>query len=127
MNSLRDMETRDFRTVTETKSAPSQITTRLLGSAETESMDGLDALLKSIHSVAVANRVEEVIVDMRELEFMNSSCFKTFVSWISALQDAEGGAKYKIRFLSDKKKHWQKRSLNALACFAVDLTAVETS
>ena len=43
------------------------------------------------------------------------------------LQDSAAEDQYKVRFLSDSKKHWQSRSLGALACFAVDLINIEPS
>jgi hypothetical protein len=48
------------------------------------------------------------------------------VSWIGQVQDLEAHRQYRIRFLSDDNKHWQRRSLGALSCFAVDLIQVET-
>jgi hypothetical protein len=64
------------------------------------------------------------VVDFRAFDFMNSSCFKAFVTWIGLVQELESG-QYKIRFLSDEGKHWQRRSLDALRCFAVDLIQIE--
>jgi hypothetical protein len=57
---------------------------------------------------------------------MNSSCFKAFVSWLGVLQDVDRVRQYRIRFLSDDQKHWQRRSLSALCCFAVDLVRIES-
>jgi hypothetical protein len=47
------------------------------------------------------------------------------VTWINTLQEAPADAQYKVRFVADEKKHWQNRSLGALACFAVDLIRIE--
>ncbi len=105
----------------------STLTARLIGSAENESKAFLDAYLKAIHDLATADAVREVVVDMRGLEFMNSSCIKAFVSWIGVVQDSPKEHQYRLRFLSDSKKDWQSRSLKALACFAADLITVETS
>jgi hypothetical protein len=57
---------------------------------------------------------------------MNSSCFKTFITWIVRVRNLAPDAQYKIRFLSDQEKHWQRRSLGALSCFAVDLIRIES-
>src|SRR5438445_8694831 len=54
-----------------------------------------------------------------ELEFMNSSSLKVFVSWIADLHD-EVDQTYKLRFLSNTRHHWQRRSLVSLRTFAVD-------
>jgi hypothetical protein len=65
-----------------------------------------------------------VVVDFRQLEFMNSSCFKAFVTWLQHLLDMPVERRYRIRFVSDPKRHWQARSLRALACFATELVEV---
>jgi hypothetical protein len=97
-----------------------------VGSADTHAGPALDSLLRSVHKAALAAKTREVIVDFRELEFMNSSCFKAFVAWLGDLQNLDVDKQYRIRFLSDDSKHWQRRSLSALSCFAVDLVQIET-
>jgi len=104
---------------------PTELQLRLVGTAETESMEALTALLKKLHTEALARGVREVTVDLRSLEFMNSSCFKAFVSWVGELEDVEIDRQYRIRFLSDESRHWQARSLGALTCFATHLIRVE--
>lgn len=98
----------------------------LMGSADSRVMARLAQLLTEVHREATVHKAAEAVVDFRALEFMNSSCFKAFVTWIVRIQGLPPQAQYKIRFLSDKNKHWQNRSLGALRCFAVDLIQVET-
>ena len=95
------------------------------GSADLRVMAKLTALLSAAHEEAARRKAPEVVVDFRSLDFMNSSCFKAFVSWIVRVQGLPADAQYKIRFLSDRGKHWQNRSLPALSCFAVDLIKVD--
>jgi hypothetical protein len=111
---------------TEATYAPPAVSVRLVGSAESVAMAPLGDLLGRLHGEAIRLDVREVTIDMRELEFMNSSCFKAFVSWLGVLQDLDPRKQYRIRFLSDEHKHWQRRSLGALSCFAVDLVKIET-
>ncbi len=96
------------------------------GCADSRVMADLNELLTRVHDDASGRKAPEVVVDFRELEFMNSSCFKAFVSWIARVQELEESAQYRIRFLSDEAKHWQRRSLGALSCFAVDLIRIES-
>jgi hypothetical protein len=98
----------------------------LQGSADSRAMEKISELLSHAHDEAVRRKSAELVVDFRALEFMNSSCFKAFVTWIDRVQGLTEDAQYKIRFLSDNKKHWQHRSLGALSCFAADLIRVET-
>ena len=67
------------------------------------------------------------MIDFERLEFMNSSCFKNFVAWINRVQEMEARSRYQIRFVSNPGLHWQKRSLSALQCFAVDLVQIDGS
>ncbi len=95
------------------------------GSAESAAKEALDGLLHALHSEALRTGIREVVVDVRDLEFMNSSCFKSFVFWLREAQEVDTAKQYKIRLLSDDAKHWQRRSLAALACFAADLVRIE--
>jgi hypothetical protein len=99
---------------------------RLAGNADMSAKESIDGLLPRVHTEARGLGVAEVAVDFRDLEFMNSSCFKSFVTWISDVQELEVAKQYRIRFLSKPEMHWQRRSLHALRCFAVDLITVET-
>jgi len=96
----------------------------LKGNADYAALDALEMLLDRVHAEAARVGVAEVVIDLRQLEFMNSSCFKSFVSWINAIQEMDQDRHYKIRFLSNPKMHWQKRSLHSLRCFAVELITV---
>jgi hypothetical protein len=96
----------------------------LAGNADYAALDALEMLLTRSHSEACRFGIKEAIVDLRELEFMNSSCFKCFLSWIADVQELDEESRYKIVFQSSSKLHWQKRSLHSLRCFAVDLISI---
>ena len=97
----------------------------LEGDANMNAVDEVGRILQDVHDSARRDPTNLVVIDVRNLEFMNSSCFKKFVTWIGQVQELSGDA-YKVRFLSDPKMHWQRRSLNVLQCFAPELVAVET-
>jgi hypothetical protein len=99
---------------------------RLVGTAEADAMRPLNDLLRQLHGEAVRRGTRQVTVDVRELEFMNSSCFKALVTWVGLVEELEPAKQYQIRFLSDVKRHWQERSLGALACFATHLIRIES-
>lgn len=102
------------------------VSVRLTGNADVRVMAPLDAMLRTLSAELERLSVPEVVVDLRNLQFMNSSCFKSFVTWLGQVQELEPEKQYRIRFLSDANKHWQKRSLSALSCFAVDLVKIES-
>jgi hypothetical protein len=99
---------------------------RLAGTADVEARADLDVYMKRLHGEAVRIGAAKVVVDLRELEFMNSSCFKIFVAWLAQVRDLEPAQQYRIHLLSNPSLLWQRRSLAALSCFAVDLVAIET-
>jgi anti-anti-sigma factor len=102
------------------------ITTRFKGTADVEAQPDLQHYITAIHTESQRLKVTKVVVDFRELEFMNSSSFKIFVAWLAKVQDLPAADQYKISFLSNPNMHWQRRSLAALSCFAVDLVSIET-
>ena len=122
---LQPVTTDDFQAVATPEG--NRVHLKLTGNADIRAMFPLESLLKGLErQLMQATTVEEVVVDLRELQFMNSSCFKSFVAWLGNVQEYEPGRQYPIRFLSDASKHWQQRSLTALSCFAVDLVRIET-
>jgi hypothetical protein len=96
----------------------------LRGNADYGALDALETLLTRAHADAARSGVTEAVVDLRRLEFMSSSCFKCFISWISDIQEMEPEHRYKIRLISNPQLHWQKRSLHSLRCFAMELITV---
>ena len=100
------------------------IVARLKGNADYAALDALEMLLTRAHSEATRLAASEMVIDLRDLEFMNSSCFKCFLSWITDVQELEPDRQYKVKFLSNPQLHWQKRSLHSLRCFAVELITV---
>jgi hypothetical protein len=103
-----------------------EISVRFVGSADTRSIPAIEDLLRRLHERAIELAVAEVVVDFRALHFINSSCLKSFVVWLGRIQELEPAEHYRIRFFADESKPWQRRSLGALGCFAVDLVRIET-
>jgi hypothetical protein len=94
------------------------------GNGDMSAVDALGRYLKQVHQEAVSLEVKDVSFDFRDLYFMNSSCFKAFVTWIDQASRSEGHA-YVIRFLTNPRLHWQRRSLEALRCLSPNVVRVE--
>src|SRR5688500_8595468 len=77
----------------------SKLVLTLTGNADLRSQAALETYLFRVNEIALGESVSEVVVDLRRLEFMNSSCFKAFVSWIGQLQEIDHSKQYRIRFL----------------------------
>lgn len=97
----------------------------LKGDASGDAISSFESLLALVHTEAVQRAIKEASVDIRSLEFMSSSWFKCFVTWLTAVQALDEGKQYCLRFVSNPSISWQKRSLRALSCFAIDLIKIE--
>jgi hypothetical protein len=100
---------------------------RMTGTADLRVTETIEKMLSAVHQQATSSHFAEVKVDLRNLEFMNSSCFKSFVTWISQVQDLAETLQYRIHFLSNPAILWQRRSLNALSCFAAHLITIDST
>ena len=101
------------------------IVVRLTGNADIAAKPHLEPILGQVHRHARELRVERVRVDIRDLTFMNSSCFKDLIWWLEQVREATATERYRISFISSGAQHWQRRSLHALSCFARDLVTIE--
>jgi hypothetical protein len=98
----------------------SRLIASFVGAADSRIMESIDTFLRALHRWAKEHAASEVIVDFRRLSFMNSSCFKAFVSWIGSLVDRPDAATYGIVLVYDTKQHWQQRSFGALVSLGGD-------
>jgi len=101
-----------------------ELRAKFVGNGGMDATPILGDYLKRLHAEACRLAVAEVVVDFSDLYFMNSSCFKCFASWLSTNMKL-GAASYGVRFVTNAQLHWQKRSLEALQCFAPQLVQIE--
>ncbi|MGK3987338.1 hypothetical protein WME99_30125 [Sorangium sp. So ce136] len=95
---------------------------KLTGTGDMAAVAPLDMFLKDVQSEALRLRVGAVEFDVRALYFLNSSCLKAFISFISRL--GTQGLKCKIQFLTDARLGWQRRSLTALERMSPELVSI---
>jgi hypothetical protein len=95
---------------------------KLAGRADVRTGPPLHAALVRLHWEALRLGIREVAVDFRGVELMNSACFKSLLTWLDKVQHADSASRYRVRFLSDLRKPWQRRTLAALGYFAADIT-----
>jgi hypothetical protein len=100
------------------------IVVQFTGNGDMEAVDPLGAYLKLVHRSAVELGVSRVAFDFSSLYFMNSSCFKAFVSLIDTVSRTAPRA-YAVCFLTNPRIHWQRRSLEALRYLAPKVVEVE--
>jgi hypothetical protein len=100
------------------------LSVKLAGTGDMDAIAVLSAFLREVRDEAQRLEATEVHFDFGELEFMNSSCFKSFVTFIDHAKTTS--AQYKIRFLTDPNLRWQQRSLEALRRLALGLVSIES-
>jgi anti-anti-sigma factor len=94
------------------------------GNADMRVKERIQKLLLEVHLEVCRQHISEVLVDLRELAFMSSSCIKAFVTWLMRVQSLAPEEQYRIHFLSAPESHWQRRSLTALSCVAAKLVTI---
>ena len=105
--------------------ADARLDVHLWGNADQRGNTLLDSFLQAADQQAVAAGVKEIVVDFRELEFMNSSCLKALVTWLRRAREHAPEERYAIRFVHEPQAHWQIRSFSALAAFGRGVLTIE--
>jgi hypothetical protein len=122
-STLQDIKGQHFSSKTEV--AANVLTVAFTGNLDMDALALLKDFYVSLHREAAALKVARVDVQLHELYFINSSCLKVLVTWISQVREGAGAEHYPIRFLTNPNLHWQRRSLNALQCLARDLITID--
>jgi hypothetical protein len=97
----------------------------LSGTADLRSHTALESFLATLHRETLAAGADEVRVDVRNVEFMSSACFRLVLAWVSKV--VENAQPYRISFFADTDSTWQRRSMEALSSFAGPLVSVTTT
>jgi len=79
----------------------------------------------AVHDRAQESGEREVSVDLKDLEYCNSSGFKSFIHWIRRIKEMPEERRYKLRFLTSSERKWQRTSLLALTVFAEELVEIQ--
>jgi anti-anti-sigma factor len=101
------------------------VTVELVGNADLRAKKDLGAMLTSLHEEMTQSGASHVVIDVRQLEFMNSSCFKAFVSWLTDIMELPKEEQYRVKFLSNPDTLWQRRSLHALRSYALMIVSID--
>jgi hypothetical protein len=110
-----------------TVDAQERIRLKLVGNADMEMLPVLGPYLRNLHESVLKSGAHGIEVDVRELYFMNSSCFKAFVTWIAVIAKLDPAQRYHVRFLANSRLHWQRRNLAAMQSYAHDLVILEVT
>ncbi len=86
------------------------ITTKEPGSA-------LSLFFRAVHELSIAERIQELCIDVRALTLVNSSALRLFIDWAIWVSQPPG-ASYKLRFIPSPHVTWQRLSFPPLAQLA---------
>jgi hypothetical protein len=103
----------------------SELRVEFSGCADSEAQPLLPSYLRQLHAEVERLRVLEVVVDIHDLYFINSSCLKALVAWIDLLNGIPPTERYRIRFQKDPNLRWQTRSFDALHRMCMSHVSVE--
>jgi hypothetical protein len=98
----------------------------MTGKADLTVSAKLDGFVDAVHSEAQRLHPSAVRVDLRQLEFMNSSCLRSLVRWIGHIEHLDSVERYRLTLVSSPDLVWQKRSLLALTLLASEVVSLET-
>jgi anti-anti-sigma factor len=95
------------------------------GNADMVVLEPLKAFLEAVDSEAKRLATSEVVFELADLFFMNSSCLSVLMRMVNGVSTAEAGRRYKLRFRVNPNLRWQKRSLRALSAVAQDVVLID--
>jgi len=96
---------------------------RFAGALLGEEAEPLATFLEKVHARLLELRCREVTLDFRRFELVSPIAFNGFVHWVSLVQAAPATARYRIRFLADKERTWQRVALYVLQGLSGDIVA----
>ena len=91
------------------------------GSVDARAAADLEAFVRHAHAEARRLAVREVVIDLGDCSFINSSCLKAILGWLAAIGELPPEAQYKLRFVWNEAAYWQRRGLQALQAYAPQL------
>jgi hypothetical protein len=95
------------------------------GNCDMETTPLLAPFLDYVHAQAVRDGVRRVVFDCDALYFMNSTSLKSFILFVNKVKKLEPGDRYAVRFKINPQLGWQRRSLEAVRRFAVDIVSLD--
>lgn len=74
----------------------------------------LKPFFSELNTQLVSNGVNSVTIDLRDLNFLNSSGIKEFVCWIMGLSELKESEQYTVEFITNPNQVWQESSITIL-------------
>jgi len=120
---IKDVTTDTFSTESERRGET--IVIWLRGNADMAVHEHLKGFLEALAASTKRHPVKEIVFELQELYFMNSSCLSLLLRMINGVMETQDTHKCTVRFRSNPNLRWQKKSLQALHSYAEDIVVVE--
>jgi hypothetical protein len=103
---------------------PAGINVTVTGGADMDTTENLRQFLSELHRSAIRLRTTEVVIDVRSLGFINSSCLTEVARWLTHLPHTAEAERYHVKLSIDTSQPWQRRSFGPLRYVAPGLVTV---
>lgn len=123
MEALQIVDVKDREFSTKTEHEGSLLTVHMRGNWDMKAVSPLDEFTRSVQAQAKLLKVDRVVFHLGEVEFMNSSCLKSFARWAGVLGKGNDEP-YSLTFRTEAP--WQRRSLDALRVLAGGKVTIES-
>ncbi|WP_438019388.1 hypothetical protein WMF18_10085 [Sorangium sp. So ce315] len=100
-----------------------RLSIKLTGTGDMAAAAPLGGYCKQVQEEVKRLSLAGVEFDIRALYFLNSSCLKAFIAFICGI--SAQGLKCEIRFVTDGRLAWQRRSLTALERMSPSLVSID--
>jgi len=97
----------------------------LSGNADMQVRDALRLLLRDVHAAATLAAVGEVVLDIRPLVFLSSSCISALVGWTTSIAADGDGHTYRVRIVWTSELGWRPETLRAIARVTPDIVSFD--
>jgi hypothetical protein len=95
------------------------------GNGDTAVLEQLKLFLDELLATAKSARVQEVTFEIQDLYFMNSSCLSLLLRFLNGSLEQRPPQRFRVRFRSNPNLRWQKKSLEAMRAYAMDIVVIE--
>jgi hypothetical protein len=91
---------------------------------EPDPSEWLTPLIDEVHEQSIAERVKELVLDLRRLSYANAAGWKCFVYWVKRMNQ-DRRARYRLSILCSHEHQWQEVGMPALRVFGGDRLVIK--
>lgn len=85
----------------------------------------MEPFINEVHNSILENDIKSIKVDLKNLEYLNSSGIKEIVNWVTKLEILEDTKKYMITFYYNPEISWQETFVSSMVYLNQDFVTKE--